>query len=247
MAECFSAIDLQEIRRHAHNLITRGYFTGFNIVRSSKSLPSAAIMLHFLHDAQDQIDYITRTSGLVGFQVLPRETAYLFDLIYAKKKDFEKEYKNAVFIGTDGSQIPLSEVGNQKTAPLVVSDELDLMATLDVQTLEQIVMKLESANRSGPQPWIHPVIIVKSVSPLDRIPGFVDRIKYVCISKNNEEAYALVEDDKCLSLQKYVDKFVCVQDLGKTRSNIVVFHPSQINQKFFEYMLSNARTFLPTQ
>ncbi len=247
MVECFSATDLQEIMRHAHNLITRGYFTGFNIVRSPKSMPSAAIMLHFLHDAQDQIDYVTRNSGLVDFQVLPRETAYLFDLVYEKKKDFEKEYETAVFIGIDGSQIPLSEVRNQKTAPLVVSNELDLMAPLDVQTLEQIVMNLESANKSGPQPWIHPVIIVKSISPLDRIPGFVDKVKYVCVSKNNEEAYALVEDDKCLLLQKYVDKFVCVQDLGKTRSNIVVFHPSQINQRFFEYMLANARTFLPAQ
>lgn len=245
MPDRFVEADLQEIRRHAHDLISRGYFTGFNIVRSHESLPSAVIMLHFLHDSQEQINHVARNSGLIDFKVLPRETAYLFDLVYAKKKDFEKEYEKAVFVGPGGVQIPLSDVKNQQIEPLVITNELDLIAPLSAQTLEQIVKNLEAANKSGPQPWIHPVIIVKSTAPLDKIPGFVDKVKYVCVSKDMEEAYTLVEEDKCLPLQRYVDRFVCVNDLGKVRPNVVVFHPSQINKEFFEYMLTNARDFLP--
>ncbi|MBW2969981.1 hypothetical protein KY319_02550 [Candidatus Woesearchaeota archaeon] len=241
----FSLDDLQEIRKHAHNLINRGYFTGFNIVHSNSQLPSAAIVLHFLHDNQAQIEYVTKNTKLTGFQILPRETAYMFDLIYTKKKGFEKEYANAKFIGPDGKFIPLSEVKNQKIAPLVVADELDLISPLNAQNLESTIEDLEEIKKQGPDPWIHPVIIIKSVAPCKKIPGFIEQVKYVCVSKHQDEAYALVENDKCSHLQKYVDRFVCINELGKSRPNIVVFHPSQINKEFFEYMLANAREFLP--
>ena len=245
MQSDFDVEDLQEIRKHAHNLISRGYFTGFNIVRSNSTLPSAAIVLHFLHDNQAQIDYVIQNTKLTDFQILPRETAYLFDLVYAKKPGFEKEYANAQFIGPDGRFIPISEIKNQKIAPLVIANELDLIAPLNAQTLEKTIEDLESIKKTGPDPWIHPVIIIKSLTPCKSVPGFIEQVKYVCVSKDKDEAYTLVENEKCSHLRKYVDKFICIKDLGKSRPNVVVFHPSQVNKEFFEYMLANAREFLP--
>ena len=243
MVESFSNKELVEMRKHARNLILRGNFTGFNIVRSLDPLPEVYLSLRFLHDDLAQIEHIVTNSKLEEFKVLPRETAYLFDVAYSEKLGFEEEYGCAIFINEEGGEIPLSEVRNQKYSPLVISNELDLFIPLKSGTLEKVVNTVCSENLSGPNPWIHPVMILKSEFQVKDIPGFISEMKYACISKNKEEAYVLVENDKCAAVQKYVNKIPCVSDLSKKRKNVLVFYPSQVNEVFFDYVVKNARNF----
>ncbi|MBI4155108.1 hypothetical protein HY498_03415 [Candidatus Woesearchaeota archaeon] len=51
----FTMEEFKQVIRRAKELIKRGYFTGINLIQSTKPLPESSIIIHFLHDSKRHI------------------------------------------------------------------------------------------------------------------------------------------------------------------------------------------------
>ncbi len=72
--------------------------------------------------------------------------------------------------------------------------ELALVVPFDsAANLRDVVETIERADRSGPEPWIDPVFIVRTKDDVLGLTGFSE-MKYVGIARRQEEFYTILSD-----------------------------------------------------
>ena len=56
----FAKEELKEIIDHSFKLMSCGYFSGLNLLKSKRRLPVQSIIVHFLHDDKKHIDFVRK-------------------------------------------------------------------------------------------------------------------------------------------------------------------------------------------
>ncbi len=119
----------------------------------------------------------------------------------------------------------------------VLNKELDLVIPIsDASELVDLINNIQEADRKGSEPWITPVVIIKTSSRLETIEHFVDKY-FVSISREKEEFYSVLTDRyRVKALERYLHKLCANTQLGRLRRSDIVFSPSQINSEFADYL-----------
>jgi hypothetical protein len=79
MQNDFGAEEIKEISKRTMQLIICQYLTGINFIRSEIELPKTAVIIHYLHDSEKQIDFVLDELKKVGSyesMILPRHAQY---------------------------------------------------------------------------------------------------------------------------------------------------------------------------
>ena len=243
----FTLEELATIIGHGQQLVSHGYFTGFNLIKSENPLPEESIIIHFLHDSDLHLEYIKRKLTM-PFVILPRTAFYLFDPKYFDKPGFDIEYKDATFYDDRFIPSPLDAAKATKKSFIVSHDELDLLIPLHRDSLEAITSTLRQADAEGPRPFIDPFIIIKSLTELLDITGFVNHRPYVCIRRTNEEFYTILPDEMYAEeLRKYLKKTCKDLHAGAFGEHSVAFEISQINWEALQYILNRIKPLMPLE
>ena len=233
----FTDVELDQILKKSAELIERGYFTGINLIQSSTTLPNDAIIIHFLHNLEEQIEWIQSVIRTSSF-IVPRLTYYATKPDYLTKDSSEAEYEGAVIFDNDMRIVPFQEAKINPNGKRILHKELDLVVPLTEEgILEETVTKLREVDRSGPDRWIDPAIIVKSKLKLKPIKTFFDK-HYVSLMRDREEIYSILSDPvRADALTRYLDQLCEKNKIGAIRRSDIVFYPSQINEEFMHYLL----------
>lgn len=234
----FSKEEFKQIIERSKGLIKRGYFSGINFLQSEAPLPQDSIIMHFLHDSKRQIESIEPQISSEHL-IVPRFTYYMLRPEYFRKPNFKEEYKNAIFFGSDFQEITIEEAIRNPEMVTVSNKELDLIIPiLNFEPLAELLARIREADRKGPEPWIDPVIIIKTERPLKTIEQFVDKY-FVSIALKREEFYSVLTDKiRMEALEKYLDRLCQKIKVGKLKRSDVVFYPSQVNTEFAKYLSS---------
>ena len=120
----------------------------------------------------------------------------------------------------------------------VLHIELDLVIPLtDEGILEETIVKLREADKSGPDPWIDPAIIVKSQRKIRTLRAFFDK-HYIGLMRDKEEFYSILSDTiRANALTRYLDRLCEGNNIGTIQRSDIVFYQSQINEEFMRYLL----------
>jgi hypothetical protein len=235
-AKEFTHDEFKQILARTQELIRRGYFTGINFLQAEDHLPESSLIIHFLQDSARHIGemepHLTTTRAVV-----PRFTYYMLKPEYFEKPNFKEEYANATFFDAEGNSISIDDAIKNPVGVTTSNKELDLIVPVtDREALEETIEVLRSADHIGSDPWIDPVLIVQSKTPVKTLDYFVNK-QYVSINRGQEEFYSILTDRKrTQALQKYLDKTCKKTQIGTLRRSDVVFHPSQINVEFADYL-----------
>ncbi|MDD5331792.1 MAG: hypothetical protein PHE43_03145 [Candidatus Nanoarchaeia archaeon] len=232
----FSEEEFFQVISKSKDLMKKGYFTGVNFIQSEDTLPDSSILIHFLHNNQEQINYMQKNINQTHL-VLPRTTLYAPKPEYFNKSSFTKEYKNAIFLDRDLKEICLEKAIKSPQDIIILNKEVDMLfPILKEKDLSSITEKICKVNLSGPDVWIDPVIIVKTKKSLNLLEGFVNKC-FVGISKENEEFYCILScPENVKKLKRYIDNLCNKTQIGEFQKSDVVFYPSQINKEFSEYI-----------
>jgi hypothetical protein len=233
----FTNVELDQILEKSTELIERGYFTGVNLIQSNTPLPKEAIIIHFLHNLKEQIEGVQSAIKADSF-IVPRLTYYATKPDYLTKDSSEVEYKDAVILDQSMQVVPFQEARINPEGKRILHMELDLIIPLTEEgILEETITKLKEADRSGPDPWIDPAIIVKSKRKLRPIRAFFDK-HYVSLMRNREEFYSIISDPiRADALTRYLNKLCERNKIGTIQRSDIVFYSSQINEEFMRYLL----------
>lgn len=241
--ENFNEEEKKEVFRNSVNLMREGLITGVNFIQSEKSLPETSIILHYLQDSGKHLEFVIEKINSFGVKekiVLPRTTFYFLDPKYVKKRNFLDEYENAEFLDDESlAHLDIKEVIKNPNNVILKAKELDLLIPIEKENISGLVLKIQEADKKGPDKWVHPVIIVKGYVKAPIVPGFVKK-DYVSLSRKKAEFYAIVIDEKKKRiLKKQIDK-ICEEikldaktSLGK---DSVIYLPSQINPELDQYI-----------
>ncbi len=234
----FKLEEFRQIIERSKKLIKRGYFTGINFLQAEKTLPKNSIIIHFLHDSKNHLKEVEPAVTGEHFTV-PRYTCYLLEPKYFKKPNFQEEYKNAIFFDQEFKRISIDEAIKNPYGVTVLNHELDLIVPiLNRETLCDTVKEIESLDQKGPEPWLDPVLIVKTKIPVKTLDSFIDK-QYVGIAKEKEEFYSILTDrERADALSKYLDKLCASTRIGNLQRSDVVFDASQVNKKFAEFLFN---------
>jgi len=232
----FNQDEFKQILDRSKELIKRGYFTGINFLQSDTPLPRNLLLIHFLHDSEKHLSAVK--SAISGeHSIIPRYTCYMLRPEYFAKPNFRNEYSRALFFDADFNEISIDEAIRNPHSSTVLNRELDLAVPIkNNANLGDIVKSLQEADRKGPEPWLDPVLIIKTKSPVSCLPDFVDK-HFVSISKMQEEFYSIISDEQRLAaLSRYLDKLCATTKIGSLNRSDIVVDTSQINKKFAEFM-----------
>lgn len=232
----FTNEEFNQIIKTSKDLIRRKYIAGINFLQSDTSLPQASIIIHFLHDSEKHIKEIESGIGEPHL-VVPRYTYYTARPKYFLKPNFKEEYKNALFFNSEFRQISIEDAIRNPYGVTISNNELDLIIPLSNELrLPRFIKRLQNQDRKGPEPWIDPVIIVKSEDKLKTLENFVYK-HFVSISRSKEEFYSVLTDGKRIkSLERYLDNVCNRSKIGKLRRSDIVFNLSHINEEFANYL-----------
>jgi hypothetical protein len=232
----FSYDETKQVVEKSKELIQRGYFTGINFTKSNQSLPKTSILIHFLHDSKKHLKYIEPSINIPHL-IVPRFTYYSFRPDYFKKIEFEDEYKSAKFFDLEFKEISIENAIKNPKNITVENKELDLIVPLkNDKILEKIIEKIREADTKGPKPWIDPVLILKTESRIKTLKNFVDKY-FISLMREKEEFYSILTDKRrVFHLEKYFDKLCEDFKCGKIKRSDIVFYPSQVNEKFSNYL-----------
>lgn len=242
----FSEQEKREIVEIGFDLIDRDLITGINLIESTKELPKNALIIHYLHNSQNQISFILNQIAKFNLQtiLLPRETYYILDPIYTKKPNFTKIYKTSSFFEKrELKPRTIEDVINDPKEIIVKNKELDLLIPLDEKELpSKIVSMIYKTDKKSPERWTHPAIILKGEVFLPSIPGFIKK-DYISLCRKKAEFYAIALDKKRKrALKKYMDS-ICREmkkDAESTlKTDSVLYLPSQINPELDLYFREN--------
>ncbi len=234
----FQQEEFKQIIERSKDLIRKGYFTGINFLQSETLLPKNSIIVHFLHDSEKHLKEIE--SAVTGEHfIVPRFTCYLLKPEYFQKTNFKEEYKHAIFLNSEFKLIPIDEAIKKSQGVTVLNRELDLIVPIiHSKTLYDTVKNIQLLDQKGPEPWLDPVLIIKTKTPLKTLEGFVDK-QYVSIEKEKEEFYSILTDKKRTNaLSNYLDKLCATTQIGNLRRSDIVFDASQVNERFAEFLSS---------
>ena len=191
----FSKNEYDYIMKIARNFIINNKITGVNLIQSEKSLPKSSIIVHFLHDNKDHLNYLIEKIN-TEYDILPRYTYYISEPEYFKKPNFKEEYKNAVFLDSSFNKISMDEAITNPFGVTIVNNELDLIIPNQKSSnLLYLIDILRQCNNEGPYPWIDPVLIVKTENELQLKNDFLNAY-FLSISRENEEFYTIVNNKK---------------------------------------------------
>lgn len=232
----FSEEEFRQIAQISKRLIARGYFTGFNMMQSDKELPHNSVIVHFLHDSREHINNIERRITREHI-VVPRFTFYPVHSEYFNKKHFKTEYENAIFYDDNFLEISIENAIKKRYGISVGNTELDLLIPLvDSGILEELIRKIKEADEEGFEHWNDPVIIAKTDAPVKLLDTFTNKY-FASISRKNEEAYAVLTDEKRMNaLSRYLDTLCAKTKIGRLCRSDIVFSPSQVNEEFARYL-----------
>jgi hypothetical protein len=232
----FNLDEFKLVIDRSKELIKNGYFTGINFLQSEISLPKNSIIVHFLHDSQQHLKEIESVI-IPAYSIVPRFTFYMVRAEYFKKPNFREEYKSAIFFNPQFREISIEEAIRDPNRITISSRELDLIIPVkNPEMLEGLLTKIRKVDRIGPEPWIDPVIIVRTEVPIKVLENFTNK-HYVSIAREREEFYSIVTDkNRLAALEKYLDnlcKRIKIDRLGRSD---IVFYPSQINNEFASFL-----------
>jgi hypothetical protein len=229
--------------RRGQDLIRRGYFTGMNFIRSDVQIPNNALIVHFLHDSREHLDFMIQKLERECL-VLPRLTCYETVPAYFSKPGFKDEYRDALFFDSNMVPISIEQAIRAPEGAVVLRQELDLIVPLDEDTLRDSVTSLREADELGPRTWVDPVFIVRNRKRIVNLDGFVER-QFVSIARENEEIYTVLGDrNRTKALERYLDKLCSDEKIGTLARSDVVFRPSQVNEEFAKYILNAQKELL---
>ena len=239
---CFNEDEKKEIFRQALKLIKTGLITGINFIKSDKPLPQTSVIVHYLHDSNRLLNLVRKEINKLGIKgdiILPRFTYYFMHPAYSEKPDFLEEYKNAKFLDENLNPKSIDEVVKNPANTIINSQELDLLIPIEKENVSDLVSKIQEADNTGSEKWIHPVIIVKGDVTFPVSKGFVKK-DYASLSRQNAEFYSIVVDEnKKIELEKELNKICDKIKLGANISlgkDSVIYFPSQINPEFEAYI-----------
>ena len=237
----FTMEEFKQVIRRAKDLIKKGYFTGINLIQSTKPLPESSIIIHFLHDSKKHIKSIESKINLYH-EVIPRFTCYCASPKYFRKLNFKEEYKNSIFLDSDFNIIPMREAIKDPKDKIILNEELDLIIPIDTnKSLEEIVRNLRKSDKEGSETWEDPVIIIKTEFKIRKIPRFLHKY-FVSLIRNREEFYSVLSDKQRVNaLERYVNNLCQRTKVGTIKRSDIVFYPSQINEEFMRYLLELQR------
>lgn len=234
----FSDEEFKAIIERSKYLIRRGYFTGINFLQADLNLPQTIIIVHYLHDSQEQIKVVKKVVPNPCI-IAPRLTYYLLKQNYFQKPNFREEYEHSTFLDNNFIEISINEAIRNPHDVAVCNKELDLVVPVyNPRTLTNIITKIVEADRAGPMRWIDPVIIVRTNISLTNLEGFVDKY-FVSLSRGSEEFYAILNDKrKMKALESYLDKLCETTKIGEIIRSDIVFSSSKVNKDFAYYLES---------
>lgn len=238
MTSDFNQDEFQEVMEKSQELIKRGYVTGINFLQAQSKLPRSAVLVHFLHDSEQHLQAI-ESQIYESHLTVPRYTCYMLRPEYFKKPNFKEEYANAIFFNQEFKTISIENAIGSPTGISVFNRELDFMIPVcNIENLESLVQRIKNADRNSPDPWIDPVIIIKTEQPITAIPEFVDK-HYVSLARDKEEFYAILNDRmRANALEKYFGQLCQEPCTGNLRRSDIVFKPSQVNKEFADFLSS---------
>lgn len=231
----FKQDEFREIIERSKELITRGYFTGINLLQSEKELPQNSIIIHFLHDSQKHLEKVSSNIKSDNI-IVPRFTYYIAREDYFKKVNFREEYKNAMFFDRDFNSISIDEAIKNPKDVTISNRELDLIIPLNKENnLLKIITQIQEADE-GKEAWIDPVIIIRTKKPIKKLDSFLSK-HYVSITRKNEEFYSILTDiERVKALEKYLNALCTKNRISELRRSDIIFYPSQINKEFNNYL-----------
>ncbi len=244
----FNPAEMRTVIDHMLRLYKRGHFTGANLIQNDAALPLTGILVHFLHSQIPHLENIQKAADMEG-KILSRQTFYRTDPKYHTKDEFWNDYANATFFDDDLTIIPLEDAWKMKKVLNVKNPEFDLLLDLTQGNLEAVINRMQVRNDSLKTKWEDPVVIVKSPVKLASMPGFINELHFVSLTRGSEEFYVIVNDESRLkSLQSYLKKLCATPNCPSTLSeNAFAFHPSQVNKEFATYMLNRSMPFQPEE
>ena len=252
--EYFNEEEKKIIGNIAALLMQNGYFTAFNFIESETPLPDNSIIIHYLQDSKEQIEYL-KTKLIQKFSydekelsVVPRLTYYILDPKYVKKPRFKDEYKDAKFFDEKFDLVDIEEVIANPSNKVTCSEELDFLIPVESENdIGNLALFIKNIEKIGPEPWLDPAIIIRSKITHMRLEGFI-RKHYCSIRKTNAEFYSIIFDDKRKKmLEKYLS-CVCNKVSAEQLSfgmNSVMFLRGDINKQLHDYMKRNIKDFKP--
>jgi|SRR3989344_5920939 len=140
MRDSFTEEEERLIVSTAIKLIYSGFFTAFNKININPKLSLNSIIVHYLQDSNQQIDYVLKKLKEIDSQLLkdaivsPRESYYLLDEIYTEKPNFEREYKDAIFIDGSNNRINAGEIKKNPKGILACNKEIGMSYPSAYQT-----------------------------------------------------------------------------------------------------------------
>ena len=167
-----------------------------------------------------------------------------------KKRNFREEYGKARFYDEVLEPKSIEEVIQHPKGTVVRSEEMDILIPLAEQDVSHLVSKVQTADREGPERWLHPVIIVKSEAQIPITSGFIAK-DYASLSRTNAEFYSILLDEtrKQRLLKRLESICHTLQGSGEAQlsRDSVLWFPSQINPEFNAYLNENQRGLDPRE
>jgi|GEM_PF-3717206 len=226
------------------DLIKDGYVTGFNYLNSEKPLPDNALLIHYLHDSQIQIDYVKKEGGFSDddFRQVRRFTYYMLDPNWMKKPEFASEYSAAKFFDLFGNLKSLDDALKNPFDTFIESTEWDVIVPVSNADVSSVAQRIYDAERKGPLKWMTPAIIARGVE-VPELSGF-SRAHYASLARQNSEFYSLVVGNLRKSKLRRKLKTVCADLKNEAnvdlKKNSVLWLAGEINSEFGRYLTGQA-------
>ena len=235
----FSKNEYNYIMSIARDFIANKKITGVNLIQSENSLPQSAVIVHFLHDSKEHLDYFVKNIN-ANYEILPRYTYYLSKPEYFKKPEFKGEYKKAIFLNSYFEIIPIEEAIAKPLGVTIVNNELDLIIPVKKPSnLTNLIDIIREGNENGPFPWLDPVLIVKTEEVL-KLKYNLNNTYFLSISREKEEFYTIINNKNMqMEIANFLENECKISCVGNLIVSDIVFKPSYVNKEFYKFIEDN--------
>lgn len=235
----------KQLIRHGARLVSNGYLSAFNYVAANRDLPVERAIIHSLQGTNPQAAHVKSAIEQYGLDTIhaPCFSYYELDPRYTRVKTFKKEYNESKFYTRDLQELSIEDVMNNPEDKIVARIQTDLIVGLcDADAINNFVEYVSLADASGPNPWIHPALIVVEMrGKLKGIPKSFHRKPFFNLRKLKSEFYSVIYDEhRRRALTKYIKglalKSNVLKDMLTTPATIIKCH---VNNELNEYMQDN--------